>query len=280
MGDLIPAGFRRCILPCVVGTAPVTCAVHFWPILLLGVILLTACGTTSSSRQFNSSPVPEFNPPPVPAPQRVIEGAFGVHFDMGKDDLSALGFVEWQVQRGVGDVGIWSKNGIADIDSGANPSFWGWLEVCRTPKTGRILWIKGSKFYSRTTHLNAGEECRGTLQQLMGALRQRYPTLEQYPGLSSLIRGRYDIERWILTERRIRSKVEGFEFANHRDARFISLTCSRQVSGEDRNIGHLLTIHYNVSSAESEHTQDEFKAEFDSRSSDQLQRQGLNPSDL
>jgi hypothetical protein len=240
---------------------------------MLGVIFLAACGTTSSSRQLE--------PPPVSAPQRVIEGALGVRFDMGEDDLTALGFVEQEVERRVADVGIWTKGGIAGIGGRAGP-FWEQLQVRRSPTSGQIIWIEGSKFYSRTTHLDAGRECSAALQQLMGALRERYPTLEQYTGL---IHGRDGIERWILTERRIRSQTMGF--ISHRDARSISLTCAKQVSGdsklfpkENMNIGHLLTIQYSASSAEREHVEGEFRAEFDARSGDQLRRQGLDPSRL
>ena len=266
MDNLISRRFRRCAPP---RTAPAqdNVYVRFWPILLLGVIFLTACETTSSSRQVD--------PPTVPAPQRVIEGALGVRFDMGKDDLTALGFVERKVLRRVADVGIWTKGGIAGIGGRADP-FWEQLQVRRSPTSGQIIWIEGSKFYSRTTHLDTGRECSAALQQLMGALRERYPTLEQYTGL---IHGREGTERWIFTERRIRSQLMGF--TDHRDARSISLTCASQVFGEDnRIIGHLLTIDYSVSSAERKRVEDEFKAEFDARSSDQLRRQGLDPSGL
>lgn len=269
MSNLTARWVRRCTLPRVFGTAPAqdNVYVRFWPVLLLGVIFLTACETTSSSRQVD--------PPTVPAPQRVIEGALSVRFDMSEDDLTTLGFVEQKVVRRIPDVGVWTKGGIAGIGGRAGP-FWEQLQVRRTPKTGRITWIEGSKFYSRTTHLDAGRECSVDLQQLMGALRERYPTLEQYTGL---IHGREGTERWILTERRVRSQLMGF--TSHRDARSISLTCASQVFGEEnRIIGHLLTIHYSVSSAERKHVEDEFKAEFDARSSDQLRRRGLDPSDL
>lgn len=269
MGNLITRRNKRCTLPRVVGTAPAqdNVYVRFMPILLLGVIFLTACETTSRSRQVD--------PPAVPVPQRVIEGALGVRFDMSEDDLAALGFHERKVLRRIADVGIWTKGGIAGIGGRAD-HFWEQLQVRRSPTTGQIIWIEGSKFYSRTSHLDAGQECSAALQQLMGALREKYPTLEQYTGL---IHGREGTEQWIFTERRIRSHLMGF--TDHRDARSISLTCASQVFGEkNRIIGYLLTIHYSVSSAERERVEDEFKAEFDARSSHQLRRQGLDPSGL